>query len=1104
MHPFNLKPTRKKINSFLTLLISRLNRRFADNPHSDGYEIYEEWRAKEMENIDNRYKLCQLLFQCDPDPKERAQTTLNRCIDAIRNSIAYVNEDFTFVQNNQNVWTATPTFDLDDENTILELSGVITGISVESVPRPTDNLTQGNNNSQNRWTTLPGEFNSPPPSSDRSNIKSIEDNNPFSPLASSNTNNEDSLPHESTPSSHSTNQKSTPGSLDPDLSLSSSQTNKSSSLDDNVKHGNDNMLQDNDDEDKESNLLDQPVSDDDLLAVHQAILNKEIDTIDTMLLCRWIESKAKAIDHMSEETQREREIAIATIHAHTHQVDEQSGELLRKLTKTIGTAQTKAQETKELCIRETGKAKMEIMNAQQDGIATLNRCSNMHKNILDSTISRATQLLESLQASNVVATTSSVELDRVVKTLKTAMEDAYDTYEERISETTELEKKQMTEWLNNTVSNFYSSTLYHDINHERERLKAERMLLEQEKKDFQEWFKSIKEQIPHLDSKPSPDERMLLEQERKEFQEWFTTIKAQTSEFAPNPPSDSTSQYASTQQRSNIHPSTTSRQQQTFPPYATSSSQFPTQQRDKWGELPYKYDTVVRYKNHVYDVIGYITNNDTNKPNMIASTWFYNITTVHGTDLTNCNGDHVTIFGDSTNENNPLNESSYEGEHDDNNRPNSRPSWSPSNRRLTANQFQYPIGNEPTSVNHYGLSKQGEKWNDLKIRSDDEAQHFYYILQGRLATFHVYLLEYDQITTSTGLFAINRFNCTNYEVARKEMSNALYIFLDTNKEQIFGQHEEAIHFIESYRLKCDGEGFLRNLIEDEHPVLRKNKVDDEETQPSPPQFHDFKTIYEFVNGYIRWLQKEKLRGRTSSDKEKIDHIRNSLDSRFDTAKEKIKRQLEQVYADPNNPAPFPENLKLRPELAVTITKLMPKEQRNGLTNEIIRINRLHKLMDETLNFGKATIHATSEKSQKKGYYRKKHKWADKIEWKIIKGEKCPACHGLNHNVYSTGCPEMARFCACQKFYETADKDKLEEVLKSYKKYQLERAKLQAERQSKDKAMLKILADDGYDEEDIARLKVTYFNAYKQDFDEEQYRTHNPYVEEIKTEVETQQ
>ena len=121
---YNLKPTRKKIRSFLHLLISRLNRRYADQPHSTGYNTFEEWMAQEMQLIDNRYKLCQLLYKIDPEANETAQTTLNKCIEAIRNSVDFVNADFDFEQNNQKVWTATPKFDTDNKNCVLEPSKV--------------------------------------------------------------------------------------------------------------------------------------------------------------------------------------------------------------------------------------------------------------------------------------------------------------------------------------------------------------------------------------------------------------------------------------------------------------------------------------------------------------------------------------------------------------------------------------------------------------------------------------------------------------------------------------------------------------------------------------------------------------------------------------------------------------------------------------------------------------------------------------------------------------------------------------------------------------------------------------------------------------------
>ena len=80
----------------------------------------------------------------------------------------------------------------------------------------------------------------------------------------------------------------------------------------------------------------------------------------------------------------------------------------------------------------------------------------------------------------------------------------------------------------------------------------------------------------------------------------------------------------------------------------------------------------------------------------------------------------------------------------------------------------------------------------------------------------------------------------------------------------------------------------------------------------------------------------------------------------------MNHQLELVHADPHNPVPFPDNLKLKPKLAVTITKLIPKEQRHGLSNKIICINKLHQLMNETLKYDNGIIHATTCSQYTKG------------------------------------------------------------------------------------------------------------------------------------------
>ena len=88
------------------------------------------------------------------------------------------------------------------------------------------------------------------------------------------------------------------------------------------------------------------------------------------------------------------------------------------------------------------------------------------------------------------------------------------------------------------------------------------------------------------------------------------------------------------------------------------------------------------------------------------------------------------------------------------------------------------------------------------------------------------------------------------------MNNALYIFLDTNKETIFEQYPEAVHFIESYRIGCDRQGYLLNLIEDNHPTLKKHRVDDDDTQPA---YHNSTISTPFMNSSTATSDGYKMR-----------------------------------------------------------------------------------------------------------------------------------------------------------------------------------------------------------------------------------------------------
>ena len=110
---YYLKPTRKKINSFLKLLTTRLNRRYHDDPTAQGYEIFQSWVDGNIQAIDNRYQLNMLLFDDEPDPKDSSQDTINKCLRQMRQMVTLINEEFDLQKskNDPKVWTASTNVD---------------------------------------------------------------------------------------------------------------------------------------------------------------------------------------------------------------------------------------------------------------------------------------------------------------------------------------------------------------------------------------------------------------------------------------------------------------------------------------------------------------------------------------------------------------------------------------------------------------------------------------------------------------------------------------------------------------------------------------------------------------------------------------------------------------------------------------------------------------------------------------------------------------------------------------------------------------------------------------------------------------------------------
>jgi hypothetical protein len=96
--------------------------------------------------------------------------------------------------------------------------------------------------------------------------------------------------------------------------------------------------------------------------------------------------------------------------------------------------------------------------------------------------------------------------------------------------------------------------------------------------------------------------------------------------------------------------------------------------------------------------------------------------------------------------------------------------------QLAQNEFEYPIGSIPLSVNLTTLIKHAEKWT-FDIQHELDLNGFYNALINQFHPYHIYLRPYNEIQNDEGLQLIDTSTCVNYDMAKTQMSQAiLYSF----------------------------------------------------------------------------------------------------------------------------------------------------------------------------------------------------------------------------------------------------------------------------------------------------------------------------------------
>ena len=538
----------------------------------------------------------------------------------------------------------------------------------------------------------------------------------------------------------------------------------------------------------------------------------------------------------------------------------------------------------------------------------------------------------------------------------------------------------------------------------------------------------------------------------------------------------------------------------------TTSTSLPTHT----SSPPYLPDTAVKYTKDLYKVYGYIMN--THAPVYENGKWYFEIFSMNGTTINHCCEDHIEKLEDQIPPGNtdhappistpkvtkistpptfshdtPPKPTPVKQEMTDFSSPHHKPWLGPTNRRLAENEFEYPLGSIPASVNGQQLLKHAEKWKFV-LSSALDLRGFYDQLQILLRNYKIYLRDYNDINAVDGLQAITPDNCKNYQAACNQMSQALIMYFQTFGEQIFIDYKEPLDYIAAFRATSDGLGFLKRVMKKRHPHLKD--IINRKT-PKAPEFRHYQSIHLFIQAYIEWIHDEALRGgRTYDHKEKLDHVLNNLDSRFKIATSKIEEKLDTIYADPHEPKEFPNYLKLTSKLGMYITDLIPDEKKEDLTNNVPKIHALTRFQQRK----QQAHHDKKGPSYTKGIPSKEPDQSldpTKLNWKVIPGAVCPACKKNNHNVYTTGCPSLGLFSACKEFYDKTPKSDLKPVQDAYIKYQRELGKKLRERRNNNRCTLHTVADT-YGESDVATLKKALFDSYKQDYLDEQYLTENPY------------
>ena len=319
---------------------------------------------------------------------------------------------------------------------------------------------------------------------------------------------------------------------------------------------------------------------------------------------------------------------------------------------------------------------------------------------------------------------------------------------------------------------------------------------------------------------------------------------------------------------------------------------------------------------------------------------------------------------------------------------NSRP------QRLAHNAFEYPPGTYRI-IREDKAKDISSSWSTA-LKHDVDPRGFYTDLRNNCAKYNVLLLQYTDITTSSGLLEITQSNSVNFETAKNISSRFLYDVFNHGRDTMFDDNLYALSLLTTFAHEQDGLGFLHNLIREHHKNLRKGVTKSNITQACQlPQLSKHENVVTYIEELKIYVQ-DVAQHLTQLEILQLVTDQLETDSRFTSVANHFK---EKTSIFMQNDTRFLDSQYSLINIARTIMSFYKPEERNQLLKPRSNFNSLvTNAFDRKSNFDKNKLPFGKKPFQHRDKSRDKSPF--KTANKTAKDDKqfCKGCRTYGHEV----------------------------------------------------------------------------------------------------------